>query len=99
MEDGDVIVLAAGEEAVDIRLPEAPSTGYRWELADPPAGVLGVAASYDELGSSGRLGGTGIRTFRLTLGALADVELRFVRRRAWEEIIVEERRVRLRVST
>ncbi len=75
---------------VEIALPESPTTGYLWELAEPPAGVC----EHDKVfvGPNERIaGGGGTRVFKVELGAMGRYELEFHLRRPWEGDPLERR--------
>lgn len=76
-DDGRAVMVAAGQHVV-VRLPENPTTGYRWTS---PAGVEVVADEYRSPGSTA-VGAAGERVF--TLGAVSTTgELRFELKRPW----------------
>jgi len=76
-DDGRVVTVAAGQQIV-VRLPENPTTGYRWE---PPAGVKVVADEYRSPGGRA-MGAGGERVF--TLAAIPTAgEVRFELKRPW----------------
>ena len=72
---------AVGEQLV-VRLPENPTTGYRWQL-DAPAEVA-VEDDGFEPGGSGAPGAAGTRTFRLRATAPGTHHLAATQRRSWE---------------
>jgi predicted secreted protein len=86
-----------------IALPEIPTSGYRWNLVHVPRGVDVVGDDFTlKSGHSGaqpKLGGGGIRSFRVHVDDAGVYELQFVRKRAWEAKPIEERTVRLNVTT
>ena len=72
-------VTTAGEP-VEVAIPESPTTGYRWVLADGADAVEVLSASFTP--DPGRLaGGGGTRTFRLELRDPDGAELVFLLRR------------------
>ena len=75
-DNGRTVTVAAGQQVV-VRLPENPTTGYRWE---PPAGIEVVADEYNSPGGTA-VGASGERVF--TLAAFATGEARFELRRSW----------------
>ena len=73
-------------------LPESPSTGYRWHLDDPPAGVVVLAALFQEAQGAGPTAGSaGVRAFLLDPGPVTPVDVVFVLRRPWETEPTERR--------
>jgi predicted secreted protein len=60
----------------EVRLPEAPTTGYVWTLADPPAGVSLTRSDYVPPPGD-RVGGQGERVFGLEVTAPGRYELDF----------------------
>ena len=79
-----------------VRLRENPTTGYRWELAELPAGVRLTADRYEpDPAGPGVVGGGGEHVFALRA---PNREARIVARlcRPWEDGAIETRTVRLR---
>jgi len=86
-------VTATGD-LVEVRLPENPSTGYRWE---PASGVSEVVDAYYAQSSGPAVAGAGgTRVFRVRIEDVEEVL--FVLRRSWEppgHEPLEQRRVRI----
>ena len=97
-EEGPTIDVRTVPGPVTIELPEAPSTGYEWQLADAPPGVRVVGSEFAPPGESGRVGGSGVRAFRLEVDSPGRHELQFLLRRPWEEHALERRRATLIVG-
>lgn len=97
--DGAPIEIRAAPGIVEVRLPETPTSGYLWKLDRPPSGVAQVATEYREEGGGLVAGGSGVRSFRLSVPAPGTYELEFVLRRPWEAESLERRRVTLTVSS
>jgi inhibitor of cysteine peptidase len=77
------VTLPAGEE-LSIRLPENPTTGYRWSVnPDSLAGVLTLLDSSYESGGSG-VGAGGVHTFRFAAGAVGTAQVTLSLARPWE---------------
>ena len=76
-DDGREVTVAAGQRVM-VRLPENPTTGYRWE---PPAGVDVVADEYRSTGGTA-VGAGGERVFTLAARATSG-EVRFALTRPW----------------
>ena len=97
--EGPAAELWADETGLlDVELPESPSTGYRWELMDPPDEVEVVSSRFDSgKAAGGQAGSGGVRTFAIRLLADTDVELVFGLGRVWEDQPVERRVVIVRV--
>jgi predicted secreted protein len=85
-----------------ISLPETPTSGYRWNLESTSGGVSMIgddfSVSQNDSGAKRKLGGGGVRTFHVHVDAAGVYDLRFVRKRAWEDSFIEERTVRLKVA-
>lgn len=85
LDQGDVPrehTVRVGEEVV-LRLPENPTTGFRWTLSTGTCGVLSWESdSYTASGAE--LGSPGVRVFRMRAAAPGLAELRLHRRRRWE---------------
>ncbi len=93
--DGRTIDLGISE-TVEIRLPENPTTGFRWDLTakgEPACAMLG-----DSFATAGVAPGTGGQhswTFKALRQGECEVEL--VYRRPWEANDAAERRFRVRL--
>jgi len=83
---------------VSIELPEDPTTGYLWDLADPPLEVREVEREYQQGAEGPIAGGTGARTFRVEVNDPGVYELEFHLRRPWEATVRERRNVTLIVE-
>jgi inhibitor of cysteine peptidase len=82
-------------EPIVVRLPENPTTGYRWE-ADVDGAALRVVG--DELKTSAvPRGAGGVRVVRFEAVRPGPTTLRLVKRRRWEREATEEFVVPLRV--
>jgi inhibitor of cysteine peptidase len=76
-DDGRTVTVAPGQQVV-LRLPENPTTGYRWE---PPADVEVVSDEFRPAGGTG-IGAGGERVFILAARASTG-EARFALTRPW----------------
>ena len=77
------VTLSAGEE-LTIRLPENPTTGYRWSVnPDSFGGVLTLLDSSYEPGGPG-VGAAGVRTFRFAATAAGTAQVTLSLARSWE---------------
>jgi len=72
---GDLIV---------VRLPENPTTGYRWELDVADDRIIALQDSDYSTASSAGIGGGGMRTFSLEAHRPGTVRVRLRLRREWE---------------
>ncbi len=84
-------------EVFELRLPENPTTGYRWELRSHGDPVLELAE--DAFAPSGdAVGAGGMRrwTFRILRAGVARLEL--VQRRSWERNATDTFNVAIRVT-
>ncbi len=77
---GSRVSLLTGEPAT-VRLPETPTTGYRWQVEDLAPLLQLVEDRFD--GSPEPRGATGERVFVFEALAPGQVALRLVKRRAW----------------
>ena len=93
---GDTVELQVGDEVL-VRLPENPSTGYRWEL-DASRGGLELAEDTYVGPRGSTVGGAGERHFRLraTGEGAAQVQLRLAR--SWEDGAAEQGSVAVSVQ-
>ena len=76
---GRTVEVAAGQ-TVTVRLPENPSTGYRWAVES--AGGLQQTGDRSEAG--GAMGGAGVREIEFRAAEPGSHELRMKNRRTWE---------------
>jgi inhibitor of cysteine peptidase len=102
LDEGDVLrehTVRVGDDVV-LRLPENPTTGYRWTLSTSADDALSLESDTYVPGEA-KPGTPGVRVFRLRATAPGTVELRLHRRRRWETTPAEpepERQLRLRVE-
>jgi inhibitor of cysteine peptidase len=75
--------IPRGEDVV-LRLPENPTTGFRWEVMQSGPGQLALTDDQFVAGDAG-LGAGGQRVFRFVGSAQGSVLLTLRERRAWEE--------------
>jgi inhibitor of cysteine peptidase len=78
-----VQTLRLGEDLV-IRLPENPTTGYRWEFRQSGTGALRLAQDVFEPGSREAVGAAGRREVRFVAERAGKVRVEAVERRSWE---------------
>ncbi|GAB3807579.1 protease inhibitor I42 family protein [Micromonospora zhanjiangensis] len=71
---GDLVIL---------RLPETPTSGYRWALDGYDPDVLRLAGDEFRPAAGSALGGGGEREFRFSVVGAGSSPLRLARRRAW----------------
>jgi inhibitor of cysteine peptidase len=70
-------------ETIELRLPENPTTGYRWSLDVEPPGASAVTGSRFETGGPG-IGAGGMRIFTIAINGLGAVKLQAKLWREWE---------------
>lgn len=92
-QEGPKLELRVSLGRTEVRLPEAPTSGYRWRLDDPPDAVTLVESDFDPP-SGGRAGGEGERIFILEVEAEGRHVLDFLLARAAGDP-VEQRTVTL----
>ncbi len=81
--DADTVRIARLGESIKLRLPENPSTGYRWSIDVAPPGAAAVAASgWSPVGAGVGAGGT--REFVITIKEPGKVTLRAKLWREWQ---------------
>lgn len=80
---GRVIEVALTSRLL-VRLPESPSTGYRWELEPPVGDVLKLEADTYQPATSSVPGAGGIRVLEFDTGSDGIVLIRLRLRRPWE---------------
>ena len=78
-QNGGAVTVGAGDTVI-VRLPENPTTGYRWQV------VAGGAPLGDDFmpASSGAAGAAGERVLRFSAPASGVMTLELDSRRAWE---------------
>ena len=94
MSGGEVEVKLG--DSFEVRLPENPTTGYRWRLN--PSGGPAVEVQEDSFEhSGGPYGAGGIRHWRLRAVAEGTAELTMDYRRGWEQWPAETFKITIRV--
>lgn len=84
-------------DALWVELPEAPSSGYRWQPAAVPEGLSLVRDEYRAPSEAPALGGRGTHRFLFRVDAAGERQMRLEMRRPWqrEAVPAEEHRVRI----
>lgn len=82
--DAGRTVEVAPAASVRLRLPENPTTGYRWVLTMRPAGCLELASDTFERPSAAMPGEGGVRRLEISAVPISPCELALASRRAWE---------------
>jgi inhibitor of cysteine peptidase len=95
--DNGARITAHVGDAIDIRLAENATTGYRWTPAEPVDGVLELSATGADYPGPA-LGSGGEARFRLTVSAPGTAVLRLAYRRPWEPGQDAERTFSIEVS-
>lgn len=95
-DDGATVTLTMGESFA-IRLPEAPTTGYHWRLAEWDRSVLDVTRDEFQPPEPARPGAGGEHVWEFVTRGKGHVSLHLDRRRRWEEA-APARTFRLEVS-
>ena len=88
-DDGKAVAVRAGDEIV-VRLPENPTTGYRWQVERADDALQADADSF-ELAPHPQVGSGGIRSFRFRVSAGLRQRLAIDHRQAWDESSVIDR--------
>jgi inhibitor of cysteine peptidase len=86
-QSGTPVELASGQ-ALLVRLPSNPTTGYRWIYVEPKDAVLRVdgPSTYEAAQSSGNTAGAGgTEIWKLAPLKAGQQQLRFEYRRPWEQ--------------
>ncbi|MFO1046322.1 MAG: protease inhibitor I42 family protein [Geminicoccaceae bacterium] len=83
-DDAGRTVEVAPAASVRLRLPENPTTGYRWMLTMQPAGCLELASDGFERPSAAMPGAGGVRVLEINAMPLSPCELTLASRRPWE---------------
>lgn len=88
--NGGLLRARVGDDVL-VRLPESPTTGFRWKVDVAPA-LLNLQSDTFDAGAGGGVGGGGLRTFRFHAHAAGDAPISLKRWREWEgETSVAER--------
>lgn len=82
-DDGAQVDLEVGD-TLTIRLPENPTTGFRWEIEPLDSAVLELEDDSFDLVSKPSIGSGGTRAFTLRATSLGSSRIQLVHRRAWE---------------
>jgi predicted secreted protein len=96
-DDDASLELHVSPGAVEVRLPEAPTSGFLWTLVDPPPAVSLERDDYVPP-SGGAVGGRGERVFHLAVSGPGRFELEFHLRRSSEGDAAERKTVTLIVG-
>lgn len=80
---GRTVAVAPGV-AVQLRLAENPTTGYRWTLTVTPAGCLQASADTFERPDTAAVGAGGVRVVDIKTSDAPSCELGLAYRRPWE---------------
>jgi inhibitor of cysteine peptidase len=84
-------------ESFEVRLPENPTTGYRWRLTSPGGGAVEVEEdTFQRSGGGPGAGDTRCWRLRTVQEGVAVLELDY--RRGWEEKAGQTFRVTVRVT-
>lgn len=82
-DDGRVVHVKQGE-VVTVRLPENPTTGYRWQL-EPLDGDVLAPLDDQYVAGSALAGAGGARTLRLSAARSGQAQVVLSLRRSWEK--------------
>jgi inhibitor of cysteine peptidase len=83
-------------ERIELRLPENPTTGFRWQVAGLPVELQQIEDRYE--GAEQPRGAGGHRTIGFEALRPGDVTLHLEKRRSWEQDPTDRFTVQLRVS-
>ncbi len=84
-------------DSIEVRLPENPTTGYRWNVAPNYVGTIVLNLDTFQIQDQVSLGGGGTRIWQFTATKPGTIELKFVNKRSWENKHVDEFAVSVRV--
>ena len=91
LSDSGAAAVAQNDELV-LRLPENPTTGYRWEVTQSGAGALRLIDDRFVAGAGAAPGADGQRVIRFAAIASGAVQVAAIKRRAWEPAMPAESR-------
>ncbi len=80
-------------EMFEVELPEIPTSGYRWQLAEDSQAATIVDDRFEDSAGQKLAGAIGKRKFKLKALQPPPFTLRFIKKRAWETKFVEEHHV------
>ena len=93
--NGQSIEAAVGE-TLTLRLPENPTTGFRWALCGDQPGLETIEDGFESGGSSP--GASGVRILRYRVVRPGDIDLHLQNRQTWQpDQPASELRIRVRV--
>lgn len=81
-----------------VRLPENPTTGFRWDVDDIDPGTPGLVESTSESGTSGQAGAARTRVMRFELHAPGELHLQLKEWRPWEGDASVRQRYRVEIT-
>jgi inhibitor of cysteine peptidase len=93
---GGRVHVKVGDEVL-VRLPENPSTGYRWELDSPP-GSLELADDAYVRSRDGAVGSGGERHFTLRATSIGEAEIQLRLARSWEQQTIKQGSVAITIE-
>ncbi|WP_410789335.1 protease inhibitor I42 family protein [Kribbella sp. C-35] len=88
----------AVHDTVTVRLPENGTTGYVWSIVERAEGLALADDRWIRAAADGVVGAGGEHLFRLRAEQAGDWQVGFRLARQWESGVLEERRLRVRVS-
>ncbi len=83
--------------SVTIRLPENPSTGFRWQLNEGAADGLELVANEFEPSTALMPGAGGLRVFRFVARSAGPAQLELSYAQPWDRVASPERIFRVRL--
>jgi len=81
-DNGSCVTLDIGE-SIELRLPENPTTGYRWHLADWDTSILEMTHDEYDQADSSRAGARGEHHWEFAGRRKGEVSLELSQRRSW----------------
>jgi len=82
-DQGKTFEVQAGD-LIAIRLPENPTTGYRWEISGVDNQLVEFPGSDYSVAPGSGTGGGGTRTFHFRAKSTGTAQIQLRRRRSWE---------------
>jgi len=89
------LIVAQGQDFT-VEIPSAPTTGYKWYLADLPDSLSLTSEEFRPKPAE-QVGDSGWQLFHLTARDAGDFEVELTYRRPWETEPVERKSVRIKV--
>lgn len=96
--DDGKLIHAKPNDLITFRLPETPTTGYRWRIASVDESMLQTVGDEFEPNAGPGVGAGGVRTVRFLVKRSGTTDIQLEHRREWEEERPATQLLRVRVQ-